>query len=110
MLDWTASLQKRARKIARECGLVVLTLVRNGKKAQVKYRKSEGSKVISQETVMLKHEWIKSNEDDIYTRFRNICKLMGESGHNLKAAAGGSSTTDWLVFAGASAGVAAAAA
>ena len=64
MLDWSASLQKRARKIARECGLVGLTLIKNGKKAQVKYRKAEGSKVISQETVMLKFEWIKSNEDD----------------------------------------------
>ena len=87
MFDWSASLQKRARKIARECGLVGLTLIKNGKKAQVKYRKAEGSKVISQETVMLKHEWIQSNEDDIYTRFRNISKLMGENGHNLKAAA-----------------------
>ncbi len=85
--NWATNLQARARKIARECGLVGLTLVKNGKKAQVKYRKAEGAKVISQETVMLKFEWIKSNEDDIYTRFRNISKLMGESGHNLKTAA-----------------------
>ena len=82
--DWSKHFQKQVRTLAKEIGLEGLTVVKNGGRVQIKIRKSEGRKVISQETVMLPIPWAEQASGDAYTRVRNIARLMKE-GHSLKA-------------------------
>ena len=84
--DWSKHFQKQVRTLAKEVGLDGLTVVKNGGRVQIKIRKSEGKKVISQETVMLSFPWTEQSSGDAYTRVRNIARFMKE-GHGLKASA-----------------------
>ncbi len=84
--DWSKHFQKQVRTLAKEVGLEGLTVVKNGGRVQIKIRKSEGKKVISQETVMLSFPWTEQSSGDAYTRVRNIARFMKE-GHGLKASA-----------------------
>ena len=84
--DWSKHFQKQVRTLAKEVGLEGLTVVKNGGRVQIKIRKSEGKKVISQETVMLSFPWTEQSSGDAYTRVRNIARFMKE-GHGLKSSA-----------------------
>ena len=84
--DWSKHFQKQVRTLAKEVGLEGLTVVKNGGRVQIKIRKSEGKKVISQETVMLPIPWAEQASGDAYTRVRNIARFM-KDGHSLKASA-----------------------
>ena len=84
--DWSKHFQKQVRTLAKEVGLEGLTVVKNGGRVQIKIRKSEGKKVISQETVMLSFPWTEQSSGDAYTRVRNIARFM-KDGHGLKASA-----------------------
>ena len=84
--DWSKHFQKQVRTLAKEVGLEGLTVVKNGGRVQIKVRKSEGKKVISQETVMLPIPWAEQASGDAYTRVRNIARFM-KDGHTLKASA-----------------------
>ena len=61
-----------------------LNVVKNGGREQIKIRKSEGKKVVSQETIMLPLPWAEQSSGDAYTRVRNIARLM-KDGNSLKA-------------------------
>ena len=84
--NWSKHFQKQVRTLAKEVGLEGLTVVKNGGRVQIKIRKSEGKKVISQETVMLSFPWTEQSSGDAYTRVRNIARFM-KDGHSLKASA-----------------------
>ena len=84
--DWSRHFQKQVRTLAKEVGLEGLTVVKNGGRVQIKIRKSEGKKLVSQETVMLPITWAEQASGDAYTRVRNIARFM-KDGHSLKASA-----------------------
>ena len=73
--DWSKNFQKQVRTLAKEVGLVGLNVINNGGRVQIKIRKSEGKKVINQETVMIPFLWAEQYSGDAYTRVRNAVSI-----------------------------------